>query len=87
MLSALTPKRINRGLDLNNISVGDGSFSDGNGQHTHCITEKAQGRQPKIKKVNKIWVGCNLTVKLVKIWVETIKCGLKIGEFSACWTY
>ena len=44
MLSALTPKRINRlrpaglqayapegGLDFNNIRVGDGSFSDGNG--------------------------------------------------------
>ena len=31
MLSALTPERVNRGLDLNNISVGDGPFSDGNG--------------------------------------------------------
>ena len=31
MLSALTPKRINRGLDFNNIRVGDGFFSDGNG--------------------------------------------------------
>ena len=50
MLSALTPMRINRGLDLNNISVGDGSFSDGNGQHTHCIIERARGRQPKMKK-------------------------------------
>ena len=46
MFSALIPKCINRGLNLNNISVGDGPFSDGNGQHTHCITEKAQGRQP-----------------------------------------
>jgi hypothetical protein len=34
-----------------------------------------------------ILVGCDLTVKLVKIWVETINCGLKIGEFSACWTH
>ncbi len=53
MLSALTPERINRGLDLNNISVGDGSFSDGNGQHTHFITKRAQGRQPKMKKSEK----------------------------------
>jgi hypothetical protein len=30
MLSALTPMRINRVLDLNNISVGDGPFSDSN---------------------------------------------------------
>jgi hypothetical protein len=53
MLSALIPKCINRGLNLNNISVGDGSFSDGNGQHTHCITERAQGRQPKMGKSEK----------------------------------
>ena len=83
MLSALTPVRIYRDLDLNNISVGDGPFSDGNGQHTHCIPERARGRQPKMKKNGER----NLTVKLVKIWVETINCGLKIGEFSACWTY
>ena len=87
MLSTLIPKRINRGLNLNNISVGDGPFSDGNGQHTHCITERAQGRQAKMKKVEIIGEGCDLTVKLVKIWVETINCGLEIGEFSACWTY
>ena len=43
--------RINRGLDLNNVSAGDGPVSDGNGQHTHCITERAQGRQPKMKKI------------------------------------
>ena len=53
MLSALNPVLIYRGLDLNNISVGDGSFSDGNGQHTHCITERAQGRQPKMGKSEK----------------------------------
>jgi hypothetical protein len=87
MLSTLTPMHINRGLDLNNISVGDGSFSDGNGQHTHYIPERARGRQPKMKKSEKILVGRNLTVGLVKSWVETINCGLKIGEFSACWTY
>jgi len=87
MLSALTPMRINRVLDLNNISVGDGSFSDSNGPHTHCITKRARGRQPKIKKVEKILAGWNLTPELVKSWVETINCGLKICEFSACWTY
>ena len=48
MLSALNPVFIYRGLDLNNISVGDGPFSDSNGQHTYCITERAQGRQPKM---------------------------------------
>jgi hypothetical protein len=48
MLSALTPMRVNRGLDLNNVIVCDGPFSDGNGYHTHCITKNPQGRQPKI---------------------------------------
>ena len=47
MLSALTPVLIYRGLNLDNISVGDGPFSDGNGQHIHYISERAQGRQPK----------------------------------------
>ena len=44
MLSALTPVLIYRGLNLDNISVGDGLFSDGNGQHIHYISERAQGR-------------------------------------------
>ena len=83
MLSALTPVPIYRDLDLNNISVGDGPFSDGNGQQTHCITERAHGRRPKMEKSEKK-VGRDLTVKLVKIWVETINCGLKMGEFPAC---
>ena len=64
MLSALTPKRINRGLDLNNISVGDGPFSDGNGQHTHCITERARGRQPKMKKSEKNFCGVRFDRKI-----------------------
>ena len=28
MISTMTLKRINRGLDLNIINIGDGSFSD-----------------------------------------------------------
>jgi hypothetical protein len=42
---------------------------------------------PKSGKVKKVLVRCYLTVKLAKIWVETINCGVTIGEFSACWTY
>ena len=49
--------RINRGLDLNNISVGDGPISDGNGQHTHYIPERARGRQAKMKKIGNIFGG------------------------------
>ena len=53
MLSALTPVLIYLGLNLDNISVGDGSFSDGNGQHIHYISERAKGRQPKMGKSEK----------------------------------
>jgi hypothetical protein len=57
MLSTLTPMLIYRGLDLNNISVGDGPFSDGNGQHIHYIPERARGRQAKMKKIGNIFSG------------------------------
>ena len=87
MLSALPPMRIYRGLDLNNISVGDGPFSNGNGQHTHFIAERTRGRQPKMQKIGKNFIERNLIIELVKSWVETIYCGLKIDEFSANWTY
>ena len=87
MLSALPPMRIYHGLDLNNISVGDGPFSNGNGQHTQFITERTRGRQPKMQKIGKNFVERNLITELVKSWVETINCGLKIDEFSANWTY
>ena len=87
MLSAPAPVLIDRGLDWNDIVSGDGPFSDGQRQYDHCITEKGFGRQPKMKKSGKILMGWNLTAKSVKIWVEMINCGLKIGEFSACWTY
>jgi hypothetical protein len=32
-------------------------------------------------------MGWDLTAELAKSWVETENCGLKIGEFSAFWTY
>mgnify|MGYP001170190394 CR=1 FL=1 len=50
MLSAPAPVFIDRGLDWNDVVSGDGPFSDSNGQHSHCITEKGFGRQPKMKK-------------------------------------
>ena len=87
MLSAPAPVLIDRGLDRNEVVSGDGPFSDSNGQHSHCITEKGPGRQPKIKKSGKILMGWNWSAELVKNWVETKNCGLKIDEFSACWTY
>ena len=87
MLSTPAPVFIDRGLDWNDVVSGDGPFSDSNGQHSHCITEKGFGRQPKMKKSEKILMGCNLNEESVKSWVETINSGLKIVEFSVCWTY
>jgi len=87
MFSALAPVFIDRGLDWNDVLSCDGPFSDSNGQHSHCITEKGFGRQPKMHKIGKIFYEGNLIAELVKSWVETINCGLKIDEFSAYWTY
>jgi len=87
MFSALAPVLIDRGLDWSDVVSGNGPFSNSQRQHNHRITEKGCGRQPKMKKSGKILAGWKLTAELVKIWVETINCGLKIGEFSACWTY
>ena len=87
MLSTPAPVLIDRGLDWNDVVSGDGPFSDSNGQHSHCITEKGLGRQPKVKKNEKKLMGRNLTAELAKNWVETKNCGLKIGVLSAWWTY
>ena len=87
MLSTPAPVLIDRGLDWNDVVSGDGPFSDSNGQHSHCITEKGCGRQPKMKKSEKILTGWNLTAESAKSWVETKNCGLKVVEFSAYWTY
>ena len=87
MLSAPAPVFIDRGLDWNDVVSGDGPFSDSNGQHSHCITEKRFGRRPKMKKSGKILMGWNLNEESVKSWVETINSGLKIVELSAYWTY
>jgi hypothetical protein len=87
MLSTLAPVLVDRGLDRNDIVSCDSPFSDSNGQHSHCITEKGFGRQPKMKKSGKNFDGVDLTAESVKSWVETINRGLKIVEFSACWTY
>ena len=53
MLFAPAPVLIDRGLDWNDIVSCDKPFSDSNWQHSHCITEKGFGRQPKMKKSGK----------------------------------
>ena len=55
MLSASAPVFIDCGLDWNDVVSSDGPFSNSNGQHSHCITEKGFGRQPKMKKSGNIF--------------------------------
>ena len=64
MLSALAPVCIDRGLDLNDVVSGDGPFSDSNGQHSNCITEKGFGRHPKMKKSEKKIGGVKIDCKI-----------------------
>ena len=45
MLSTPAPVFIDRGLNWNDVVSGDGPFSDGNGQHSHYISERARGRR------------------------------------------
>jgi len=49
-------------LNGREIRLGDGSFSDGQGQHSHYIAKRMRGRQQKMKKNEKnfvagIWTG------------------------------
>ena len=56
MLTSLVPVPVN--INLNQIKIGlvNGSFSNGNGQHSHCIAERKWGRQWKIHESGKIFV-------------------------------
>ena len=44
-------------LNGRRISLGDGSFSDGQGQHFNCIAERMRGRRQKMKGNEKILEG------------------------------
>ena len=78
---------INSSLDQLNISLGDNSFSNGNGQHAHCISEKGRRRQQKMHGAKKS-VGRVFWMKIiVDFWVEMKKDGLKTGGKSGTLQY
>ena len=56
MLSALIPMSIDSGLNGREVSLSNGSFSDGKGQHFHCIEERMPGRRQKMKGNENFWV-------------------------------
>ena len=62
---------INSSLDQPNISLGDDSFSNGNGQHAHCISEKNPRRQQKMHGPQKQVVVGDFKRKLV--WTFGLK--------------
>ena len=62
MLSALIPMVVDSVLNGREIRLGDGSFSDGQGQHSHYIAKRMQGRQQKMKKNEKNFVAGIWTV-------------------------
>ena len=69
------------------IGLGDGSFSDGDGQHDQRITERTHGRQQKMHENVKNLVPGGSVEKLAGSWVEMKNRGLKIGEILDGWTY
>lgn len=45
VLTSYIPVPVNNSLNQIKIGFVNGFFSDGNGQHSHCISERKQGRQ------------------------------------------
>ena len=85
--TAFVPMLKNDVLNKIEISRCDGSFSDGDGQHLNCITEKDLGRQQKMKKSKKIFWQGKFDRKSAKKWVESKNDGLKIVAILARWNY
>ena len=53
--TSLGPMLVNSSLDQLNLNLGDDSFSNGNGQHAHYISEKNRRRQQKMHGPKKNW--------------------------------
>ena len=51
--TCFAPVVIDGSLNQLKLTLGNGSFPDGNGQHENYITEKIRGRQQKMKKMGK----------------------------------
>lgn len=70
LFTAFIPMPLNASLNQIKIGLVNGSFSDGNGQHSYCISKEKRGRQRKIKKSEKTSGEENLAKKLVKIGLK-----------------
>ena len=74
------------GLYQLKVGLGDGPFSDGDGQHCHCISDRNNRRQQKMHEIEKNY-RWNLTGNLTRLWVEIKNRGLKTGRISGSLTY
>ncbi len=68
MSPALIPMLIDGSLNKRNIFFGNGSFSDGDGQHVHRISEKTIGRQQKMHWSQKKIAAVGFSQKLALIF-------------------
>ncbi len=61
--SAFLPMLVDSSLNQLKVGLANCPFSDGNGQHFHCIAEQKRGRQQKMKANQKNYCGRNLVGK------------------------
>ena len=87
VLSALIPMPVDSGLNGREVSLSDGSFSDSNGYHCHCIAKENPGRQQKMYKGEEKLFGEKSSQKFAGLWVEMKNRGLKIGVILGSWSY
>ena len=53
MSAAFIPILLDSGLDQLKVGLGDGPFSDGDGQHCNCISDRNRRRQKKMHEIEK----------------------------------
>ena len=80
MLSAFGPVFIDGILNMADIGLVDGSFSNSQGEHDCSIAEKISGRQQKVNGIEKNLARELPGVENPPIWVEMKIRGLKIGR-------
>jgi len=55
-------------LDQLKVGLSDGPFPDGNGQHSHCISEQNRRRQQKMHENEKKWAVEYFLSEMVRIF-------------------
>jgi hypothetical protein len=56
MSATFIPILLDNNLDQFKVALGDGPFSDGNGQHSYYISEQDRRRQQKMQRSEKIFI-------------------------------